>query len=38
VVDGALRALGKDPEDEPPLEMVAALYSDKTAGGLLWEV
>lgn len=32
VVDATLKAVNKDPEDEPLLEVVAALYSDKTAG------
>lgn len=32
VVDATLKAVNKDPEDEPPLDVVAALYSDKTAG------
>lgn len=27
-----MAAANKDPEDEPPLEVVAVLYSDKTAG------
>lgn len=33
VVDAMLKAVNKDPEDEPPLDVVAGLYSDKTAGG-----
>lgn len=34
VIDAALAAAAsRDPEDDPPLEAVAALYSDKTAGG-----
>lgn len=32
VIDSTLSAVNKDPEDEPPLDMVASLYSDKTAG------
>lgn len=33
VIEATLAAaINKDPEDEPPLEVVAALYSDKTAG------
>ncbi|KAL4423762.1 hypothetical protein ABPG75_001063 [Micractinium tetrahymenae] len=32
VVDATLKAVNKDPEDEPPLDVVAVLYSDKTAG------
>lgn len=32
MVDATLKAVNKDPEDEPLLEVVAALYSDKTAG------
>jgi hypothetical protein len=32
VVDAMLKAVNKDPEDEPPLDVVAGLYSDKTAG------
>ena len=35
VVDAMLKAVNKDPEDEPPLDVVAGLYSDKTAGGWL---
>lgn len=31
-MDATLKAVNKDPEDEPPLEVVAALYSDKAAG------
>lgn len=27
-----LKASNKDPEDDPPLDVVAALYSDRTAG------
>ena len=35
VIDATLSAAAnKDPEDEPPLAVVAALYSDKTAGEL----
>lgn len=35
VIDATLAAAAsRDPEDEPPLDVVAALYSDKTAGGL----
>ena len=32
VVDAMLKAVNKDPEDEPLLDVVAGLYSDKTAG------
>ena len=33
VIEATLAAAAnKDPEDEAPLEVVAALYSDKTAG------
>ena len=32
VVDATLKAVNKDPEDDPPLDVVAGLYSDKTAG------
>ena len=38
VVEATLKAVNKDPEDEPPLDVVAGLYSDKTAGGQFgWE-
>ena len=33
VIEGLLKGVGKDPEDEPLLDVVAGLYSDKTAGG-----
>lgn len=32
VVDATFKAVNKDPEDDPPLDVVAGLYSDKTAG------
>ncbi len=32
VVDATLKALNKDPEDDPPLDVVAGLYCDRTAG------
>lgn len=33
VVDATLKAVNKDPEDDPPLDVVAGLYCDRTAGG-----
>lgn len=32
VVDATLKATNKDPEDDPPLDIVAGLYCDRTAG------
>jgi hypothetical protein len=32
VVDATLKATNKDPEDDPPLDVVAGLYCDRTAG------
>lgn len=35
VVDAMLKSVNKDPEDDPPLEILAGLYSDKTAGAVV---
>lgn len=32
VVEATLNAVNKDPEDEPPVEVVSALYAARTAG------